>query len=198
MTAVSDQHHATSVTSATTAQISASLSHHQDGRSERSNSQRCGTHWFMCSLNAYDTLCRRLHVWAVIRDGALGVIVLAPSNHCPDPLETHHSLHQRQLRSSEPCRAYSNFQCHEQLPPPPTVTRLPGALLKGGGGGFLTPTETNIHRDALYFLVMGPSLLQKLAGGWWLVTVGGWRLVAGGWWGLVGGGWRLEVPGGCP
>ena len=57
-------------------------------------------------------------------------------------------------------------------------------------------------------MVMGPSLLQRLAvGGWWrLAAVGGWRLVVGegwrrlvvgGWWRLAAvGGWRLAVGGG--
>ena len=48
---------------------------------------------------------------------------------------------------------------------------------------FVSSTETNVHGDALFFLVMGPSLRQWLAvGGWWrLVAVGGgWR----GWWSL--------------
>ena len=44
------------------------------------------------------------------------------------------------------------------------------------GKRFVTPTETNVHGDALCFMVMGPSLLRRLA-------VGGQRLV---------------VPGGCP
>ena len=49
------------------------------------------------------------------------------------------------------------------------------------------PTETNVHGDALCFMVMRPSLLQRLAvgGGWRLAVVGSWRLVAvGGHWGL--------------
>ena len=47
---------------------------------------------------------------------------------------------------------------------------------------FVTPTGTNVHGGALCFMVMGPSLLQRLAvGGWWMVAVGGWRLAVGGW-----------------
>ena len=54
----------------------------------------------------------------------------------------------------------------------------------GGGNGCVLPTETNVHGDALCFMVMGPSLLQRLAvGGWWL-AVGGWRLAVGGPWGV--------------
>ena len=78
------------------------------------------------------------------------------------------------------------------------------------------PTETNVHGDALCFMIMGPSLLQRLVvGGWWpLAAVRGWRFVVrgrlavGGWWQLaavgdwwrlaVGDGWQLAVPGGCP
>ena len=46
---------------------------------------------------------------------------------------------------------------------------------------FVTPTETNVHGDALCFLVMAPSLLQSLAvDGWWRLAVGGWRLVVPG------------------
>ena len=72
--------------------------------------------------------------------------------------------------------------------PPPTATRqaLP---------------EPNLHGDALCFMVIGLSLLQKLAVGGWRLAVGGWwRLAAAGcgcwstvrvWWGLPVGGWRL-------
>ena len=60
---------------------------------------------------------------------------------------------------------------------------------------FVTPTETNVHGGSVCFLVMGPSVLQRLAVGswWWLAAVGGWRLVTVGGWRLVafGGGWRL-------
>ena len=64
------------------------------------------------------------------------------------------------------------------------------------------------RRDALCFMVMEPSLLQRLAlGGWWrLAAVGGWQLVVGGGWRLAvgrlapGGSWRLAVgfPWDCP
>ena len=79
------------------------------------------------------------------------------------------------------------------------------AVLKGKNRTFLTPAETMVHGDALCFMVMGPSLLQRLVvGGWWPLVVGGrWRLVVGGWWlGVgswqrlaVGGGWQLAVGG---
>ena len=48
-------------------------------------------------------------------------------------------------------------------------------------------TETNVQEDALCFMAMGPSLLQKLAVG------SSWRLAVGGWWRLAVGGWRLAV-----
>ena len=52
----------------------------------------------------------------------------------------------------------------------------------------------------LMVMVVGPSLVQRLAvGGWWLVAFGGWwGLVVGSWWRLAAvGGWRLVVPGGA-
>ena len=50
----------------------------------------------------------------------------------------------------------------------------PRAVLKGGKKTFVTPTETNFHWDAFCFMVMAPSLLQRLAVGcWWLVVGGG-------------------------
>ena len=54
------------------------------------------------------------------------------------------------------------------------------------------PTETNVHGDALCFMGMGHSLLQRLAvGGWRMAVRGGcsgwWRLVA------VGGPWGLSL-----
>ena len=57
------------------------------------------------------------------------------------------------------------------------------------------PTETNVHGDAVCFMVMGPCLLQSLAvSGRRLVAVGVLRLVR-----LAAvGGWRLVAPGGCP
>ena len=81
------------------------------------------------------------------------------------------------------------------------------AVLKGGGGRrkwFITPTETNVHADALCFMAEAwarhkttePALnngwrLVAVGGGWWLVAVGGgWRWE----WATVGD-WRLGV--GC-
>ena len=65
---------------------------------------------------------------------------------------------------------------------------------RGGGGGEKkrseTPTESNVHGDALCFMAMGPCLLQRLVvGGWRLAFGGGWRLAVGGWWRLAVGGW---------
>ena len=84
-----------------------------------------------------------------------------------------------------------------------TLYNSAGLSLKGKGKKtFVTSKETNVHGDALCLMVLGPSLLQRLAvgGGWWgLAVVGGWRLAAvgGGWWGLaVVGGWRLAAVGG--
>ena len=75
-----------------------------------------------------------------------------------------------------------------------------GLPLRGGKEKtFVTPTERNVHGDALCCLVMGLSLLERLAvGGWRLVVVSGWQLVVvgGGWQLAVGGGWRLAVGGG--
>ena len=93
---------------------------------------------------------------------------------------------------------------------------------KGGGGdAFVTPTETNVHGDALCLMATGPSLLQL--GGSILVppqppfgTVGssyagdavmekkfrvsntpydgGWWVTDGGWW-VTDGGWRVTAGG---
>ena len=84
---------------------------------------------------------------------------------------------------------------------PVRAKRGVGGLSSTGKNPFITPTETNVHEDALCIMVKGPSPLQKLrlavgggwwsAGGWWrLAAFGSWRLVA------VGGGWRLAAVGG--
>ena len=54
--------------------------------------------------------------------------------------------------------------------------------------GFVTPTETNVHGDALRF--MGKTWARHKTTE--TVLNNGWRLAA------VGGGWRLVVPGGDP
>ena len=83
------------------------------------------------------------------------------------------------------------------------------AVLKGGKKrkrkGFVTPTKTNVHGDALCFMVILFFKGWRLAvGGWWLVAVvGGWWLAVGGWRRLAAvGSWQLVVRGavlkGCP
>jgi len=48
------------------------------------------------------------------------------------------------------------------------------AVLKPKKKGFVPPTETNVHGDALCFVATGPSLFQRwAAGGWWRLAVGG-------------------------
>ena len=64
----------------------------------------------------------------------------------------------------------------------PRARSLRAVLKRKKQEGFGTPTETNVHRDALCFMVMGPSLLLYFKG-WPLVAVGGWRLVVGSPWG---------------
>ena len=83
----------------------------------------------------------------------------------------------------------------------------PGRPLKektgGGGGQSATPTETNVHGDALCFMVKTwarhKTTEESLNNGWRLAVVGGWGLgvvAVGGWWRLVAsGGWRLAVGG---
>ena len=82
---------------------------------------------------------------------------------------------------------------------------------EGGGKGFVTPTEKNVHGDALCFMVktwarhktigtvLNNGRLLVAVGVWWLpAVVGGWWLaVVGGWWLAVVGGWRLALWG-CP
>ena len=62
------------------------------------------------------------------------------------------------------------------------------AVLKGEKeGGVVTPTERNVHGDALCFMVpkRNKTTQTALNNVWRLAAVGGWRLVA------VGGGCRL-------
>ena len=78
---------------------------------------------------------------------------------------------------------------------PPALTapldNSSSAVLKGGGGS-VTPTETNIHGHALCFMVKTwarhNTTEAVLNSGWRLMAVGGWRLVA------VGGPWGLSLP----
>ena len=64
------------------------------------------------------------------------------------------------------------------------------AVLKGKKKkrkGLETPTATNVHGDALCFMVMGPFVLQRsTVGGWRRLVVCGWRLVAVGGWRSLG------------
>ena len=70
-------------------------------------------------------------------------------------------------------------------------------VLKGekgrGGGGLVTPTQTNLQEDALCFVVKTwarhNTTETGLNNGWRLAAVGG-----GGWWRLAAGGWRLVIP----
>ena len=62
---------------------------------------------------------------------------------------------------------------------------------------FVTPTETNVHTDALCFMVKTwarhKTTETVLNNGWQLAVGGGWRLVAvgGTWWVAVCGWWSL-------
>ena len=57
-----------------------------------------------------------------------------------------------------------------------------------GGGGFVTPTDSNAHGDAS--LLHGPDMGKTQNYGTVLGMFGGWRLVAV-------DGWRLAAPGDC-
>ena len=86
-----------------------------------------------------------------------------------------------------------------------------GGLSQGKKGpkGFVTPTETNVHGDALCFVAKAwarhTATEAQLNNRWRLVAVGGcWRLAVGGSWRfvVVGGWWGWAVPRaalrGCP
>ena len=65
----------------------------------------------------------------------------------------------------------------------PHAAHTPTAVHKGGGGeGFATPTDRNLHGDALCFMVKTwarhKATETGLNNGWRLTAVGGWRLVA--------------------
>ena len=89
-----------------------------------------------------------------------------------------------------------------------SVRGITGAILAWEkNNGFVMPTETNLHEDALCF--MGRTWARHgttealLNNGWRLAAVGGWwrSAVGGGWWTAAGswrlavGGWRLAVGG---
>ena len=94
---------------------------------------------------------------------------------------------------------------------PPTTTPSPNPR-EGGVPGlslrrkktFVTLTETNVHGDALCFMVKTwthTTTEALLNNGWWLAAVGGWwRLAVDGWQlVVVGGWWPLGVVlKGCP
>ena len=68
---------------------------------------------------------------------------------------------------------------------------------------FVTPTETNVHGDAVCFVVKTwaehKTTKTVLNNGWQLAVGGGWQSAAdGGFQWAVGGGWRLVVLKGCP
>ena len=60
---------------------------------------------------------------------------------------------------------------------------------------FVAPTEANVYRDALCFMVKTwaryKTTVTGLNNGWWLAVVDNWQLVVGGGWRhlAVGGGW---------
>ena len=69
------------------------------------------------------------------------------------------------------------------VPPPPEKS-------------FVTPTQTNVHRDALCFMVKTWATHKKqwLAVGGWRLAVSGCELVVGGWWSFaVGRPWGLSL-----
>ena len=87
------------------------------------------------------------------------------------------------MHASLHARMQAQHQAHQDTPCRPTQnTRV---VLQGRKK---EKSEANVHGDALCFMAIGPSLLQRLAmadGGWWWLAVGGRRLVAvGGWWSL--------------
>ena len=64
---------------------------------------------------------------------------------------------------------------------------ISGAVLKAKKRGFVTPTETNVHGDALCFMIKPWAKPQRQ-----------YRTMFGGWRRLAVGGWRLLALGGCP
>ena len=100
------------------------------------------------------------------------------------------------------------YEGHHRKESVPRRYAVHRAVLKRGGRGFGTPTETNVHGEALCFMgktwerhktteiVLNIEQWLAAVGGWrWrLVLVGGWRLAVG-----VGGWWSLRaVLEGCP
>ena len=77
------------------------------------------------------------------------------------------------------------------------------SLREKGRAGFVTPTEANVHGDALCFMgrtwATHKTTETVLNIGWRLAAVGGWRrLAVGGWWRLAVGRPLGAVLKGCP
>ena len=72
------------------------------------------------------------------------------------------------------------------IPKPFNPLPPPGAVLQGKKRkrGFITPTETHAHEDALYFMDLGKTQYHRKGIEQWLAAVGGWRLAVGSWWSL--------------
>ena len=96
--------------------------------------------------------------------------------------------------------AVSQWQTAEEGVVPGDQRRCTGcscccrAVRKAHTKRFITPTETNVHGDALCVMVKTWAKHKTTE----TVLNSGWRLAVGGWRLAVGGGWRLVVPGGCP
>ena len=84
--------------------------------------------------------------------------------------------------------------------PEPQV-RYTRAVRKGGKqkrNGFVAPTETNAHADALLWSGQDTKSQKQYLNNGWRLAVGGWRLAVGGWRLAVGGWWSLgAVHKGC-
>ena len=73
---------------------------------------------------------------------------------------------------------------HETHGPDAEHRRSRAVLMEKGGAVSVTPTETNVHGDALCFMVKTWARQKTtealLNNGWRLAAVGGWRLAGGG------------------
>ena len=122
------------------------------------------------------------------------------------PIAADHCRESRQAQAHTPENARNAPQhlmrhppeADHQQTPPDTRDAWGGAISRRQTGlslgdkkkGFVTRKTTNAHGDTLCLMIMGSSLLERLAVGRWLLAVGGgWRrLVVGGWWRLAVGG----------
>ena len=94
-----------------------------------------------------------------------------------------------------PCASVHERQQSPGIPEPHCSTR-PSLRDANNRRGFVTPTETDVPRDAVCFMVKAwarhkitETIMNK---GWRLAAVGGWQLVGGGGWRLAAvGGWRF-------